>query len=95
VGDEREPAVVGLLATEGLPKELAEELAEDPPDELSERFPDVEWQVDVSAEPFSEPAPDSTELASALGTAAFSLASSNIWQLADGMTWPRLLGAAR
>jgi hypothetical protein len=66
VGDEREPAVVGLLATEGLPKELAEELAEDPPDELSERFPEVEWQVDVSAEPFSEPAPDSSELVRAV-----------------------------
>jgi hypothetical protein len=34
----------------------------------------------------------SAALIGSLGTAAISLASSNIWQLADGMTWPRLLG---
>jgi hypothetical protein len=34
----------------------------------------------------------SAALLGSLGTAAISLASSNIWQLADGMTWPRLLG---
>jgi hypothetical protein len=33
----------------------------------------------------------SRALASALGTVAFSLASASVWQLADGMTWPRLV----
>jgi hypothetical protein len=27
----------------------------------------------------------------ALGTRAFALASSNVWMLSDGMSWPRLL----
>jgi uncharacterized membrane protein len=31
-------------------------------------------------------------LASALGVSAIAIASSNVWELADGMTWPRLLG---
>jgi uncharacterized membrane protein len=30
----------------------------------------------------------------ALGVAAYALASSNIWELADGTTWPRLIGLA-
>ncbi|MDX6699481.1 MAG: hypothetical protein QOE65_2878 [Solirubrobacteraceae bacterium] len=34
----------------------------------------------------------SRALAAAVGTGAFALASSNIWNLADGMSWPRLVG---
>ena len=31
-------------------------------------------------------------LAAALGTAAIAVASSNVWELGDAMTWPRLVG---
>ena len=36
----------------------------------------------------------SRALVAALGTAAVSLASANIWHLSDGMTWPRLTALA-
>ena len=36
----------------------------------------------------------SRALAGALGTGAFALASSNVWSLADGTSWPRLVGLA-
>src|SRR4051794_8578919 len=50
-------AVLGLLAAPGLTSDLAEKLAKDLPDRLSERFPDTSWEVKVVEEPLAG-APD-------------------------------------
>jgi hypothetical protein len=52
--------VVGLEA-EPEYAELAEEIAEDLPDDLSERFPGFEWRVEVSEIPPKDPAANSTD----------------------------------
>lgn len=57
-----EPVVVGLLATEGLPADLADDIANELPDELSERLPGVAWRVEVSRRPPSPRATNGTEL---------------------------------
>lgn len=48
---DRRPVVVGLLAAEGLAKDLAEKLADDLPNPLRARFPETEWQVVTAVEP--------------------------------------------
>jgi hypothetical protein len=62
VAASRERVVVGLVATEALPAELAGDIAEELPEEVSERFPDVEWRVEVSPRPPTPRATNETEL---------------------------------
>jgi hypothetical protein len=47
----RRPLVVGVLASPGLPRDLAEDLVEELPDALSRRFENVEWKVVLDDEP--------------------------------------------
>jgi hypothetical protein len=53
MGEGRRPLVVGLLASPGLPSEVAEDLVKDLPDALSHRFDHVEWQVVLDDEPLA------------------------------------------
>jgi hypothetical protein len=53
---EREPIVIGLLAAVGEAAEVAQRLADQLPDLLRERHPDVEWRVEVRTEPLAGPA---------------------------------------
>lgn len=55
-----------MLATPGIATELAEDLAEDLRDELGERYPDVEWLVEVSEVTPAEPSADTLEILEAL-----------------------------
>jgi hypothetical protein len=50
VAEERTPVVVGLLASPGLPRELAENLVDELPEALGERFEQGEWRVLVDDE---------------------------------------------
>jgi hypothetical protein len=45
--------VLGLLAAPGLARELADQVAEELPGVLSERFPEVQWRVQVAEEPLA------------------------------------------
>ena len=58
----REPIVVGLLATAGLPADLACDIGNELPEELSERLPGAEWRVEVSPRPPEPRATNGTEL---------------------------------
>jgi hypothetical protein len=54
--------VVGLLATEGLPAELADDIADELPEKLSARRPDVEWRVELDRRPPTPRATNESEL---------------------------------
>lgn len=58
----QDSVLVELLATEGSPAELAEEVAGDLPEALSERAPDCEWRVEVCPRPPTPRASNATEL---------------------------------
>src|ERR1700674_3957921 len=60
----RERMVLGLLAAPGVAHDLAEQLAEQLPGLLRERFPDVEWEATVAVEALAgSPAGIGTDLA--------------------------------
>jgi hypothetical protein len=50
---ERRTTTLGLLAAPGLARDLADELAEELPKVLGERYPDSKWQVAVQEEPLA------------------------------------------
>jgi hypothetical protein len=49
----RRTVVLGLLAAQGLTRELADRLAEVLPQRLSELFPEVAWRIEVREEPLA------------------------------------------
>jgi hypothetical protein len=58
--------VLGVLSSEGLAKEIVEQLREELPEQLDQRFPDVTWRVKTGDEPLAGTATTSTELVRAV-----------------------------
>jgi hypothetical protein len=73
---------VGVVAAEGVESDLAEQLAEELPDELGERYPGVEWRVEVSSAQPAEPSANSSELIETVRRRVLD----NGWQLGVGLT---------
>ena len=74
--------VLGLVAPSGMPRELADQIAEELPDQLGSRLGDVNWQVQVAG---AERA-DTTPTSEALKQAVRRRMQDEGWDLAVALT---------
>jgi hypothetical protein len=77
-----EPIVIGVVAPPGAATEAARELAEDLPEALAERFPDVEWRTVLDEAEHAALGVDSRQLIDALRERMLEEG----WDLAIGVT---------
>jgi hypothetical protein len=62
VAERREPVVVGIVAEEGAPADLAAQLRDELAEELARDFEDVEWRVEARTIPGLDPSADAQGL---------------------------------
>jgi hypothetical protein len=78
----RDCMVIGVLAAQGIARDLAEDLADDLPHELGERFDGVRWRAEVTVAPRVEPTATSRDLVEAVRRHLLSEG----WDLGIGLT---------
>src|SRR5258705_5736851 len=77
-----EPVVVGVVADPGVARAAAEELMRSLPAALAERFPDVEWRVELAETELATPSADARELIERV----WQLMLQEDWDLAIAIT---------
>jgi hypothetical protein len=81
-GTKRDCMVVGVLAAQGIARDLADDLAEDLPTALRDRFDGAQWRAEVTVTPPVEPTATSRELVEAVRRHLLSEG----WDLGIGLT---------